>query len=113
MKNLRLQGRTWTRLRHHPDFEVVQKGKENLFIVTNGYRSGDVHTDISKYDHYADFHLFIKAKDSVVIDKIVSLQEELREMSNVTSRVRSVTLCQIIDLYEKNYGRPEVLFEML
>ena len=112
MKNLRLKEGTLGRNKGHPDFMRVQKGEENVFVVTAGQRSGDVHTELSKYDHYSDWHIFIKAKDETVIQNLVSLETELHRIANVTSRIRHVGFRQIVDAYERSYGRPEILFEL-
>ena len=113
MKNLRHKERTWSSIRHHPDFEEVSKGEENVFIVTVGWNSGTVHTDIKEYDHYSDIHLFLKARDDGAIQNFVALQDELQRLANETMRVRSCGLPQIIDAYVRVYGRPELLHENL
>ena len=113
MKNLRLKEKTWRNIKHHPDFDEVSKGDENVFIVTVGWNSGTVHTDIKNYDHYSNIHLFLKAKNTAVVENIVGLQDELQELANVTMRVRSCGLPQIIDAYDRMYGRPNVLLDNL
>ena len=105
MKNIRRQSKGYRTLKTHPDFDVVTKGDENVFIVSQGARSGTVFTDPELYDHFTDAHLFIRAKDDTVISNIQSLQPELQRRANVTARIRNCGLHQFIDAYENKYGR--------
>ena len=105
MNNQRKFEKVYGNEKSHPDFDIVTKGDENVFIVSQGARSGTVFTDPELYDHFTDAHLFIRAKDDTVIRNIQSLQPELKRRANITARIRGCGLHQFIDAYENKYGR--------
>ena len=110
MKNLRFKERTYPNIKHHPDFEIVEKGEENLFIVAFGWRSGTIMTDPAEYDHFVtDGHLFIKTKNEDVIQNFLDLEVELNDIADITSRIRNCGLPKVVDAYTRRYGRPNVL----
>jgi len=109
VKNLRFKCRTYPNINHHPDFEIVEKGEENMFVVIVGGRSGTILTDPVDYEHFVEGHLYIKAKDDQVIQNFLDLQPELKEIANVTSRIRNCGLPKVVDAYTRRYGRPNVL----
>ena len=111
MKNLRYTERTYPNIKDHPDFEVVKKGHENLFIVIAGGRSGTVLTDPAEYEHFFRGHLYIKAESDTVIQNFIDLQTELKEIANVTSRIRNCGLPKVVDAYTRRYGRPSTLYD--
>ena len=106
---MRFKERTYLNIRHHPDFEIVEKGEENMFIVVVGWRSGTILTDPADYDHFLKKHLYVKAKDDQVIQNFLDLQSELKEIANVSTRVRVCSLPKVVDAYTRRYGRPNVL----
>jgi len=106
MKNMRRSEKEYYHIKDHPDFRIVEKGEEDVFIVAIGARSGTVMTDPMDYDHFTpEHHIFLKANDQQVIQNLLSLQEELQEIANVTARVRGCGLYRIIDTYTNKYGR--------
>ena len=109
MKNQRRKAREYSALRYHPDFEIVEKGEENMFLVIMGGRSGTVLTDPEDYDHFVEGHLYIKAKNERVIQNFIDLQPELKEIANITSRIRNCGLPKVVDAYTRRYGRPNSL----
>jgi len=109
VKNLRFKHRTYPNIKHHPDFEIVEKGEENMFVVIAGGRSGTILTDPEDYDHFLEGHLYVRAKDDRVIQNFLDLQTELKEIANVTSRIRNCGLPKVVDAYTRRYGRPNVL----
>ena len=106
---MRFKERTYPNIKHHPDFEIVEKGEENMFVVIMGGRSGTILTDPADYDHFLEGHLYVKAKDEGVIQNFLDLQAELKEIANVTSRIRNCGLPKVVDAYTRRYGRPNVL----
>ena len=109
MKNQRRKEREYSALKYHPDFEIVEKGEENLFLVAAGGRSGTVLTDPDDYDHFVTGHLYIKAKNDQVIQNFIDLQPELKAIANITSRIRNCGLPKVVDAYSRKYGRPNSL----
>ena len=94
----------------HPDFEFVDPGKENLFIVRCGGRSGRVFTEYKHYRHYTvGMHFYIRASQDVV-EKFIKLESELlRIADSETTRVRGVPTGRLIRAYVSAYGNPELL----
>jgi hypothetical protein len=109
VKNLRFHERTYPNIKYHPDFEIVRKGEENMFIVIIGGRSGTVLTDPDDYNHFVEGHLYIRAESDRVIQNFIDLQPELKDIANVTSRIRNCGLTKIVDAYTRRYGRPNSL----
>ena len=109
VKDLREQERSYSRLSYHPDFDVVGRGEENLFIVSQGARSGTVLTNPEDYNHFTDAHIFIRTRHDGVVQNFIDLQTELKEIANVTARVRGCGLAKVVDAYTRRYGRPNSL----
>ena len=99
----------YVRINHHPDFEVVVRGEEDIFIIADGHRSGTVFTDPEDYEHMIDGHIFIRTKDEEVLQRLVSMEEDLKRIGDYYSRVRHCHLVDVIDAYTRRYGRPNVL----
>ena len=99
----------FVRIYNHPDFDVVERGEENLFIISDGHRSGTIFTDPKDYDHLTDDHLFIRTKNKDVLDRFLSIEEELKELGNYYSRVRHCHLVDVVHVYTRKYGRPNSL----
>ena len=110
MRNLREKKSALHKNLIHPDFEFVEPGEENLFIVRMGGRSGKVLTDKKEYEHYivANHHCIYASEE--VIKNFIKLEPELiRISSEEYSRTRNMVTGRLIQAYINQYGNPEVL----
>ena len=109
MKNLRVK-KALQKPMTHPDFEFVNPGEENLFIVRCGGRSGRVFTDYKHYRHYTvGMHYYIRASEDVINNFIKLESELLRIADSETTRVRGVPTGRLVRAYISAYGSPELL----
>ena len=109
MKNLRIE-KALQKPMTHPDFEFVDPGEENLFIVRMGGGSGKVMTDKKDYQHYivANHHCIYASEK--VIKNFINLEEELIRISREEySRTRNMVTGRLIRAYVSAYGTPELL----
>ena len=109
MKNLRVK-KALQKPMTHPDFEFVNPGEENLFIVRCGGRSGRVFTEYKHYRHYTvGMHYYIRASEDVINNFIKLESELLRIADSETTRVRGVPTGRLVRAYISAYGTPELL----
>ena len=109
MKNLRVK-KALQKPMTHPDFEFVNPGEENLFIVRCGGRSGRVFTEYKHYRHYTvGMHYYIRASEDVINNFIKLESELLRIADSETTRVRGVPTGRLVLAYVSAYGTPELL----
>ena len=109
MKNLRVK-KALQKPMTHPDFEFVNPGEENLFIVRCGGRSGRVFTEYKHYRHYTvGMHYYIRASEDVINNFIKLESELLRIADSETTRVRGVPTGRLVRAYISAYGSPELL----
>ena len=108
MKNLRIKEKK-TKIDTHPDFEVVPRGQEDVMIVTWGGKSGTVYTDPKDYEKYEDYHIFLKAHGDDVVNRLKSIESILREGASEFVRARNCYLSDVVEAYEGEYGRPELI----
>ena len=90
MNNLRLRGKSLFIPTSHSDFEFVSPGRERIFMVGFGCKSGIVFDDLEKYEHYSQFknlHHFIKCDDDTA-DRIKNLEQLIREKIDFRSTAR-------------------------
>ena len=109
MKNLRVK-KALQKPMTHPDFEFVNPGEENLFIVRCGGRSGRVFTEYKHYRHYTvGMHYYIRASEDVINNFIKLESELLRIADSETTRVRGVPTGRLVRAYVSAYGTPDLL----
>jgi len=89
----------------HNDFEFLKKGDPsvNVFIVRSG-NAGDIRTDYETYKDMEHSHYFICAKDQTVIDRLVAMGEELKELGRESSGLGKLSKPEIVTTYIKHYG---------
>lgn len=85
--------------RSHPDFEFVTKEEANVFICRVGV-AGLVKT--KDYDHYYHEHYFIRAANTKVIERLVSLEDTFRTFAKNTVGMPSLSKTELIRIYEES-----------
>lgn len=87
--------------RVHDDFEFLKyddRFDANVFIGEYGCGpSGRVKTD--NFTHYAKGHYFIKAKDQSVIDKLVSLEPQFRDVASGCNGRYHISKGEVVEIY--------------
>lgn len=107
MKNLRVFEKD-IKIETHPDFEFVNRGQENVMIVTWGGSSGKVYTNPEDYAHYMDYHMFISA-DETVTQNLVSIEPELLLAAGSYARAKNCYRSDVVREYSIKFGRQEIL----
>ena len=104
MKNLRQKPRI-RKVKSHPDFEFVEPGKENLFIVRMG-DAGRVYSDRKDYGHYTTVkggHHFIYCHDEETIDRMKKIENLLMESGHSDSTIRNCHRSVVLRIYTETY----------
>ena len=112
MKNLRLHEKVRGRMNHHPDFEFVTAGNENVFIGGWGLpAAGQVHLEPKDYERYSTIadHLFVYCHEEETRHRLKSLEPELRELVIGNDPVKmGKARCNkwmVVHAYQNKYGR--------
>ena len=108
MNNLRLFTKD-IKIETHPDFEFVNRGQEDMMIVTWGGSSGKVYTNPGDYAHYKDYHMFISAENDTVIQNLLSIQPELLIASCSYARAKNCYRSDVVREYTNKFGREGIL----
>jgi hypothetical protein len=105
VKNLRIF-RKDPIINHHPDFEIVDPGRENVFIVGFGGRSGRVFTDKADYASMKEGGgVYILAPNEQIIENIKSLEKDLYALAEGYARMKHCYTHDVVRIYTKKYGR--------
>ena len=107
MINLRIHEKN-TKIETHPDFEFVNRGQEDVMIVTWGGSSGKVYTNPEDYAHYMDYHMFISASERVV-QNLVSIEPKLLLAAGSYARAKNCYRADVVREYSNKFGRVEIL----
>ena len=112
MKNLRRTSKEWNGILSHPDFDIVEAGEENVLVVGFGGRAGRVFTNREDYSSMKEggAGVYILASDEVR-KKIEDMEPELLEVANRFARMKHCYQSDVIGVYDKKYGRPDILLE--
>ena len=104
MKNLREYSKIGSS-KHHPDFEFVKPGKENLFIVRMG-DAGKVYSDKDEYGHYTEVeggHHFIYCYEEETIERMKKIERLLVASSYSDSTIRNCHRSVVRRIYMQSY----------
>jgi len=107
LKNLRIKRKSDLEY-HHPDFDIVNPGEENVFIVGFGGRSGKVCTDKSEYTKMKDDGnggTYIYAPSKEIVEKLKSIEDDLIEIGEQYARMKHCYQHDVIRVYESKFGR--------
>ena len=112
MMNLRRTSKEWSGILSHPDFDIVEAGEENGLLVGFGGRAGRVFTNREDYSSMKEggAGVYILASDEVR-KKIEDMEPELLEVANRFARMKHCYQSDVIGVYDKKYGRPDILLE--
>ena len=107
MKNLRVKRKSPLEY-HHPDFDIVSPGNENVFVVGFGGRSGKVFTDKSEYikmkdDGNAGTYIYASSKE--IIEKLKSIEPDLMQIGEQYARMKHCYQHDVVRVYESKFGR--------
>ena len=91
----------------HPDFDIVECGQENVFIIGFGGRSGKVCTDKSEYANMkkGGGGTYIYAPSEQIIENLKACEPELWKIGEQYSRMKHVYQHDVIRVYESKFGR--------
>lgn len=112
MNNMRLTSKEWNGIETHPDFEIVEPGEENVLVVGFGGRAGRVLTDKKEYSRMKPgcAGVYIRATEEI-LERIQQMEPELLSVSNRYSRMKHCYQVDVIGVYDKKYGRPNLLMD--
>ena len=104
---MRLKRKASTVPDFHSDFEFVSPGRENIFMVALGCKSGLIFDDPKEYEHFSRdkrLHHFIQC-DEDTVKRIKGLESVLREKIDFrsTARLLACTRKDIIETYMNLY----------
>ena len=109
MKNLRVYSKE-SIINHHPDFEIVNPGQENVFVVGFGGRSGRVFTDKKDYANMKEGGgVYILAPNEEIVENLKSIENDLYTTAESYARMKHCYLHDVIRLYSEKYGRKNLL----
>ena len=109
MNNLRILSKDVI-INDHPDFEIVPPGKENVFVVGFGGRSGKVFTDKNDYANMKDGGgVYILAPNGEIVENLKSIESDLYALAESYARMKHCYRHDVIRLYTKKYGRKDLL----
>ena len=113
VKNLRIRNRC-DLVYEHPDFDIVDPGKENVFVIGFGGRSGKVCTDKSEYAKMKDDGnggTYIYAPSEEIVENLKSIEPDLIEVGEQFARMKHCYQHDVISVYESKFGRRCLLTE--